>query len=54
MEIGGDTHKLVAREANDEERARLWPKLVAMYGSYENYQKKTERKIPVVLLRKPD
>ena len=41
-----------AREATPEERERLWPKLVALYPDYQNYQKRTERTIPVVLLQR--
>ena len=39
-----------AREATAEERARLWPRLVGMYASYEDYQQRTRREIPVVIL----
>ncbi|MBV9228238.1 MAG: nitroreductase family deazaflavin-dependent oxidoreductase [Chloroflexi bacterium] len=41
-----------AREATPEERERLWPKLVALYPDYENYQKRTTRSIPIVLLQR--
>jgi len=40
-----------AEVAGVEERARLWPKLVEMYKSYQEYQQRTEREIPVVRLR---
>ena len=40
-----------AEEATPAEKARLWPKLVEMFPTYENYQKKTDREIPVVLLK---
>jgi F420H(2)-dependent quinone reductase len=43
-----------AEQACPEEKERLWPKLVAMYGSYEDYQKRTEREIPVGILRPID
>ena len=33
-----------------EERARLWPKVVAAYRGYEGYQRRTEREIPIVVL----
>ena len=42
-----------AETANDEERGRLWPKLVELYGGYQGYEDGTKRKIPVVILR-PD
>lgn len=41
-----------AREATPEERERLWPKLVALYPDYQNYQKRTTRTIPIVLLQR--
>ncbi len=40
-----------AETASAEERARLWPKLTAMYPGYADYQGKTNREIPVVILR---
>ena len=41
-----------AREANPEERQRLWPMLVEMYAPYADYQARTERQIPVVILER--
>ncbi|XOV88014.1 MAG: nitroreductase family deazaflavin-dependent oxidoreductase [Pseudomonadota bacterium] len=41
---------MVVREVTDEaERGRLWAASVAAYPPYEDYQKKTTRKIPVFL-----
>ena len=37
----------VREVADDAERARLWKAAVAAYPPYEDYQKKTSRKIPV-------
>ena len=39
-----------ARTANQAEKAALWPKLVAMYPSYADYQARTARNIPVVII----
>lgn len=39
-----------ARTADAAERARLWPKLVAAYAGYADYQARTDREIPVVVL----
>ena len=39
-----------AEEAGAEDKERLWPRLVAMYGGYESYRRRTDREIPVVLL----
>ena len=50
VEIGNERRAMTARTANDAERERLWPKLVAMYAHYADYQSWSDRKIPVVLL----
>jgi deazaflavin-dependent oxidoreductase (nitroreductase family) len=50
VEIGKQKRRMRARTANDEERAELWPKLVAMYRHYDTYQRRTDRTIPVVIL----
>ena len=41
--------RLVARTASAEEKAELWPHIVAAYGGYERYQNKVDRDIPVVI-----
>ncbi len=33
-----------------QERERLWPLVVGVYGGYEDYQRRTEREIPLVVL----
>ena len=50
MQIGSERRHVVARQATPEEKQRLWPKLVSIYAPYEDYQRRTERDIPVVLL----
>ena len=50
VRIGTDERTMVARTANDDERARIWPKMTAVYKSYDSYVKKTDRHIPVVIL----
>ena len=39
-----------ARTAAATEKAALWPRLVAIYRDYDDYQKRTDREIPVVVL----
>ena len=39
-----------ARRANTEEKAALWPRLCAVYPDYADYQARTERDIPVMVL----
>jgi deazaflavin-dependent oxidoreductase (nitroreductase family) len=50
VELPREKRKVHARKADDEERAELWPRLVDMYGQYEDYQSYTDRKIPLVIL----
>ena len=38
-----------ARTATPAERDRLWPRIVAVYGGYVQYQARTEREIPLVV-----
>ena len=51
IEIGSQKSTVIARQADEEERQRLWPLLVAMFPNYAEYQKKTTREIPVILLQ---
>ena len=50
IEVRDRKLRVRAERASPEERKRLWPKLVAMYGSYESYRRRTDREIPVVIL----
>jgi deazaflavin-dependent oxidoreductase (nitroreductase family) len=45
----GETKTMVGRTANAAERAELWPRVVAAYKGYADYQTKTDREIPVVI-----
>jgi hypothetical protein len=38
-----------ARTASPEEKAALWPDIVAAYKGYAGYQEKSGRDIPVVI-----
>jgi deazaflavin-dependent oxidoreductase (nitroreductase family) len=49
VDIDGDARAMLARTATAEEKARLWPLLVAKYPPYEKYQQRTTRDIPVVI-----
>lgn len=50
VQIGSEVRKMRARRASDAEKALLWPKLVAMYRDYADYQARTSRNIPVMIL----
>jgi deazaflavin-dependent oxidoreductase (nitroreductase family) len=45
----GKTLAMRARTASPEEKAALWPDIVAAYKGYDAYQKKAGRDIPVVI-----
>ena len=45
----GRTMKLRARQVGPEEKAALWPTCVEHYPPYEDYQRRTDRDIPVFL-----
>ena len=45
----GNTSKMRARTASPEEKAALWPDIVAAYKGYDSYQKRASRDIPVVI-----
>jgi hypothetical protein len=38
-----------ARVASEEEAAELWPRIVAAYGPYGSYRRRTSREIPLVI-----
>ena len=51
-QCGRDSHDISAREASAEETKRLWPKLTVAYEFFDDYQERTEREIPVVILER--
>jgi deazaflavin-dependent oxidoreductase (nitroreductase family) len=50
VQQGAETFWTVAHTATPEEKPRLWDKMVGLYADYADYQVKTEREIPVVVL----
>ena len=50
VQIGAERIRVHAREADEAERRRLWPRLVAHNPHWERYQRRTERRVPVVIL----
>lgn len=49
VQVGRRTREMTAREATPTERAELWPRLVARYADFADYQANTSRVIPVVI-----
>ena len=50
VQVGTEKLKARARTASGEERARLWKKALEFWPPYGDYQLKTDREIPVVVL----
>ena len=50
VRIAHERRRLRARRATSEERARLWPRVIATYDGYRAYQEKTDREIPLAVL----
>ena len=49
---GTETWDMKAREIHGEEKMAWWERCVAAYPDYADYQKNTEREIPVFLLER--
>jgi F420H(2)-dependent quinone reductase len=52
VQIGSERRPVRARVATPEERRLLWPRAVDAYGGYREYQERTEREIPIVILER--
>jgi deazaflavin-dependent oxidoreductase (nitroreductase family) len=50
VQIGGESRRMRATVAMPDEKARLWPRVVELYQGYDDYQRRTSRDIPLVIL----
>ena len=50
IQVIREVFKVRARTATGDERAALWPQMVELLPQYEEYQSKTDRELPVVVL----
>jgi deazaflavin-dependent oxidoreductase (nitroreductase family) len=50
IEVKGDELPVLATVAQGEERARLWALMTEVWPAYDDYQARTDREIPVVVL----
>jgi deazaflavin-dependent oxidoreductase (nitroreductase family) len=50
VQVGAKRFRARARTATAAERSKLWDQMVGIYPPYEDYQKRTEREIPIVIL----
>lgn len=52
VQIKGERFSARARTATPEEKPAMWARMVEAWPDYEEYQKKTDREIPVVVLER--
>lgn len=52
VQVKGDRFTATARTANAEEKPDMWPVMTKAWPQYDDYQTKTEREIPVVVLER--
>lgn len=50
IQVKGETIGVTASTAEGEERSRLWSLMAEVWPAYDDYQKNTDRQIPVVVL----
>ena len=50
VQVADGVFDALARTATPEEKAQLWPVMTAQWPAYDEYQVKTERDIPLVIL----
>ena len=52
VQVRADKFTARARTATADEKPALWRQMTAIWPDYDNYQRKTEREIPVVVLER--
>lgn len=51
---GTEVHDMIAREVHGDEKAQWWKRAVAAFPPYADYQKKTDREIPLFVVEPAD
>lgn len=52
IQVGPEKFEARARTASPDERPRLWESMVEIWPDYNQYQQRTRREIPVVILER--
>jgi deazaflavin-dependent oxidoreductase (nitroreductase family) len=52
VEVGTDTFDVVARVADPDEREPIWTEQKSRYPGFADYERRTSRQIPVVILQR--
>lgn len=50
VQVMGSTMQVEATEASSDDRPELWRRLVQMYPYFADYERRTTRQIPVIVL----
>jgi deazaflavin-dependent oxidoreductase (nitroreductase family) len=52
IQVEGDRFKVRARDASPDEKPEMWKTMTSEWPAYDEYQEKTDREIPVVVLER--
>ena len=52
VQVLADRFRARARDATPEEKPRMWAEMVSHWPAYDDYQRRTTREIPVVVLER--
>ena len=52
VQVLGDRFRARARTATAEEKPAMWQEMVSHWPAYDDYQRRTDREIPVVVLER--
>lgn len=52
VQVKGDRYTARARTATPEEKPEMWRRMAEVWPDYDEYQTKTDREIPVVVLER--
>lgn len=52
VQLKGERFKARARDATREEKPEMWRTMTAQWPAYDDYQRRSERQIPVVVLER--
>lgn len=52
VQVGADRYRVHARDATPEERPEVWREMTSHWPYYDDYQRRTSRTIPVIVLER--
>jgi len=51
VEVGTETFQVIAKVAKEPERTRLFNKMVESFPGFDDYRRRTDRELPVIILK---